>query len=243
MDFEQTGEKFQTTNWTLIEALNSAAHPQHEQAHDLLIRRYWPPIYAAARRMGRSGSEAAEATQAFFVDVVLGRKLFSQAREERGRLRTLLLTALKRHLIDRHRRSVARGGDRRVSLDNLAREERFIDGEPSSEPDEVFERRWAMAVLEEAMSRCEHYFRQNKKPNHWIAFDRFAVRPSVNGVAVPSLDTLATELGYASSVHVSSALKVVRKRLQILLREVAAQTAESPDDQQQEYDLIVRLLG
>ena len=59
----------------------------------------------------------------------------------------------------------------------------------------------------------------------------------------PPLSRLADELGFPSPTHVASAMKVVRKRMKLLLREVAAETAEDdPADQQAEYDRIIAML-
>jgi len=239
----QTQDAFDTTNWTLIEALNTADHPKHERALGLLINRYWPPVYAAVRKSGHDRDAAADLTQAFFLDVILGRALFEQADASKGKMRTLLLTAMKRYLIDQHRRQTSRGTDRTIPLDDLDREEAFVAGETASTVDDVYERRWAMAVLEEAIERCEAYFLEAAKPSHWAVFERFVVQPALYGSEPPPLEQLAAAFDFASGVHVASALKVVRKRVRVVLREVAAQTASSLESQEDEYNRVIRLLG
>jgi hypothetical protein len=69
------------------------------------------------------------------------------------------------------------------------------------------------------------------------------LEPSVSGTSAPSLSELAERFGFLSPIHVASATKVVRKRLRMLLREVAAETALEPDDQEAEYRRVVELLG
>lgn len=243
MHADLTHSGFNTTSWTLIEALQDSRHPQHAYAMDTMVQRYWPPVYAAVRRMGRDRDAAADATQGFFADVVLARKLFDRAESQKGKLRTLLLTALKRYMIDQHRRDTSRGGDHQLSLTDLIHEDSFLSREASTSVEDVFERRWAVAIMEEAMDRCRRHFLSIDKPLHWEAFDRFSLQPATYGSEVPTLNKIAEELLFPSSVHVASALKVVRKHLQILLREVAAETAIDEDQQEAEYLRMVSLLG
>ncbi len=210
---------------------------------EALASRYWPPVYASVRRMGRSCQDAADLTQAFFADVVLGRRLFDQAEAQRGKLRTLLLTALKRFMIDEHRRRKCRPDEGCLSLDALEREERFLAREPDMDPQATYERRLAMVQLEEALRRCERSLVDGGLEKHWAAFDAFVVKPAIGAVSPPPLAKLAKELGFASAVHVSSALKVVRKRFRLLLREVVAETVIDPADQEAEYRQVVALLS
>ena len=243
MHSDPTHSGFDTTNWTLIEALQDSQHAQHDHAMETMAQRYWPPVYAAVRRMGRDRDAAADLTQGFFADVVLARKLFDRAESEKGKLRTLLLTALKRYMIDQHRRETSRGGNHKLSLTDLIHEDSFLIKETATSIEDVFERRWAVAIMEEAMDRCRQHFLSSDKARHWEAFDRFSLQPATFGSAVPTLSVLAEELQFPSSVHVASALKVVRKRLRILLREVAAETAIDEEQQEAEYLRVVSLLG
>lgn len=243
MQPDQLHARFGTTNWTLIDALRDHAHATHDRAITTLTTRYWPAVYASCRRMGRSPDEAAELTQAFFVHVAFGRKLFERADPKRGRLRTLILTALQRYARDIHDHEIAQGSERRVSLDDLEREEGFLARQPEASAEEMFEHRWATAVLEQAVERCGQYFESIDKAAHWEAFHRAVLQPAVRGCEAPPLSAVATELGFSSAIHVASAMKVVRKRMKILLREAAAETAEDPDDQDAEYRHVVATLG
>src|ERR1041384_7929473 len=72
---ERTNAAFGTTRWTLLERLCDGTEQQRREAMNEVIVAYWPPVYAAVRRMGRGREEAAEVTQAFFADVMLERAL------------------------------------------------------------------------------------------------------------------------------------------------------------------------
>jgi RNA polymerase sigma-70 factor (ECF subfamily) len=240
---QQTHIEFSTTSWTLIQALQAGNDDGRIAAMQALVRQYWPTVYATLRRMGRSREVAAELTQAFFADVVLSRDIFGRADAQRGRLRTLLLTALKRYLIDQHRRSESRPDQDGLALAELEREESYLAREGERSPEEIYERRWAMAALEEATRRAERYFIDSGQHRHWAVFEAQVLRPSLAGASPPPLAELAERFGFASAVHVASATKVVRKRLRLLLREVTAETAVEPEDQEAEYRRVVELLG
>ena len=77
---------------------------------------------------------------------------------ERGRLRTLMLTALKRYVIDQHRRDAARGRHHVISLAGTEHEEIILGDSGETSPDDLFEHRWALAVFETAMRRCRHTY-------------------------------------------------------------------------------------
>ncbi len=234
----ETRTRFRTTSWTLIEALRDDSHPQRERALELLSQRYWPAIYASYRRMGRSRDDASELTQGFFADVVLEKKLFETADAERGRLRSLLLIALKRYAISAHRKRQARPDQWGPSLDNLGREETFLRRDEADDAEAAFDRRWAMALFEEALARTESSLRSEGLGQHWQAFEQRVVQPAIRAVDRPNLATVAERTGFPSATHVASALKVVRKRLDLMLREVAGETAATPGDQEAEYQSV-----
>jgi len=206
------------------------------------MERYWPPVYATLRRRGMKQLEAAEATQAFFADVVLQRRLFERAVRERGKLRSLLLTSLKRFLVDQHRRRAARGSGLTLSLDTLDREDRIVERAPDFDSDELFERRWALAALQEAMKRCEAKFVSNGSVKHWRAFEAHVVRPALTCAEPEPLERVAERVGFRTAADCAAAVQVVRLRVLALMREVVAETVDGDDDADAEYDRALQML-
>ncbi len=243
MPLDESHAEFPPTQWTLIEALQAADHPQHSEALEILVGNYWPPIYAFLRRTGKAREEAAEVTQAFFADVVLQRQLFDRADPQRGRLRALLLIALKRFLRDSHRRQAARGSTITISLEQMKREETIVADDSSCSVEEAFDRRWAVAVFEEALRRCEKHFRTKARGKHWAAFEAHVLRPSIAMSHPRPLAKVAEEVGFDTPEEVAGAVRTVRKRVLTLLRQAAAETAIDQDDQEAEYHLVVSLLS
>ncbi|MHC4108316.1 MAG: sigma-70 RNA polymerase sigma factor region 4 domain-containing protein [Planctomycetota bacterium] len=242
MDLERSHVGFPPTQWTLIEALGDVQHPQRDEALGTLIERYWSPTYAYLRRFGRPSEEAAELTQAFFADVVMTRGLFQRADPKRGRLRSLLKQALEHYVRDQGRRERARAAGRTISFDELRREEAILAEASDDGAEAAFDRRWAMAVLEEALRRCEQYLRADGREKHWAAFEAYVVRPSLAMSRPRSLAEVAEETGFASRNDLAGALRTVRKRVLKLLQEVVATTAMGPEDQAGEYQFVVSLL-
>jgi RNA polymerase sigma factor (sigma-70 family) len=127
------------------------------EAQDALARLctdYWYPLYAFARRQGFSLHDAQDLTQAFFA-YVLERGLFSFADQQLGRLRTFLLTAFTRFIRDAQSReqTLKRGGGHEIlRLDVMSGEERYAaEMTDDATPEKLFERSWALAVLDAAL--------------------------------------------------------------------------------------------
>src|SRR5262249_11661523 len=148
---------FTTTHWTMVLEAQGES-PAAQQALENLCRTYWRPIYSFAQRQGMGPEESKDLTQAFFADL-LEHKSLTSVRREKGRFRSFLLGALKHFLADERRRAVAikRGkGQRRIPLDELKTDER-LEVEPSDPvtAEQIYERRWASAVLERVLSRSK----------------------------------------------------------------------------------------
>jgi DNA-directed RNA polymerase specialized sigma24 family protein len=239
---EQTYERFRTTTWTQIRALGEGDERQRQEALEALISRYWPPVYAHLRARGQSRDAAAELTQAFFAEVVLDRGLFEKAEEQRGKLRSLILTALKRFQVDKHRRRTARGGDVTIPLDALQLEDAKLD-RPGDGVEQAFERRWAMGLFEEALRRCEAHFRDSGRAKHWELFENRILRPAITRNEPAPLAELAEPYGFASAALAAAAVQVVKRRVSALLREVVAETVDEEADVEGELAEVRRFLA
>ena len=177
---------FRTTRWTILHGLRDSNGARRRRALESLSRQYWKPIYAILRRRGSDPDSAAELTQQFFADVVFQRALFERAEEARGRLRSLLLTALNNYVADDRRRKRRHRRNRMdLPFDALEREERLLDQESASSPERDFERRWAIVQLEEALRRCREHFHETSLQRHWHAFELSVLRPAISGNAAP----------------------------------------------------------
>jgi DNA-directed RNA polymerase specialized sigma24 family protein len=133
-----------------------------EEALEKLCRTYWRPTYGFVRRQGVGPEEAKDLTQGFFA-LLLKRRDLDAVRREKGRLRSYLLTSLKHFLTNERNRAMAikRGeGQRLIPLQNLRERER-VGFEPvdALAADQIYERRWALTVLDQVLARLGDEYR------------------------------------------------------------------------------------
>lgn len=153
---------FVTTRWSQVAAAGRPTDSTHAHAAlEQLCQTYWYPIYAFVRRQGHAPHDAQDLTQAFFARL-LERKALGAADRERGRFRSFLLATLKNFLRDEwdKLRAQKRGGGQGViSLDAGDAESRYaLEPADTLTADRIFERRWAMLLLDRAVERlsAEH---------------------------------------------------------------------------------------
>jgi DNA-directed RNA polymerase specialized sigma24 family protein len=127
-----------------------------------LCRTYWQPIYGFVRRQGVGPEEAKDLTQGFFA-LLLERRNLNAVGQGKGRLRSYLLASLKYFLANEHNRATAikRGaGQQLIPLQDLRERER-VGYEPSEllAADQIYERRWALSLLDQVLTRLRKEYR------------------------------------------------------------------------------------
>ena len=161
-----TGRTFQTTHWSVVLRLSDERSGEGRQALEELCRTYWYPLYAFVRRKGSTHEQAQDLTQEFFAKL-LEKNQLSLADPERGRFRTFLLRSFENFLRSEHRDSTAqkRGGGRQIiSWDgDLAAERYASDCTDGTSPTVVFERQWAVVLLESVLGNLRQEFSQGGK--------------------------------------------------------------------------------
>lgn len=236
MTLTQTHARFMDTSQTLIHAL----HDQNlaADAAEEITRMYWPPVYAYLRHGGMNRDQAAELTQSFFAEKVFGRQLFEKAQPDRGRVRNLVLSALKNFLIDQHRKEVVRGKGHHIPL------ELFDSEEPSQQqdPDDAFNTRWASAQLEESIHRCEAHFRSTGRSAHWEAFADRIYHPTIHNTTPTPLNVLAPKLGFSTPAKAAAAVQLVKRRSISFLHEIVIESSNPGLESEAEYTRILDFL-
>ena len=230
---------FTTTHWSVVLEAQGESPAAHE-ALEKLCRTYWRPIYAFLRRQGFRREEAEDITQGFFAQL-LGRRSLSAVRKEKGRLRSYLLGALKYFLADEQRRAMAikRGkGQRLIPLEDLRADER-IEMEPANPvtAEMIYERRWALTVLEHVLSRLKDEY---CAAGNAALFDSLKqLLPDEPGA--PSQAETAAQLGMTENA-LRQAFYRFRQRYQSLLREEIAHTVATPGDIEDELRHLIAVL-
>lgn len=230
---------FATTRWSVVLAAQGAS-PAAEEALEKLCNAYWRPIYSFVRRQGRGIEDAQDLTQSFFA-LLLERRDLSTVRKEKGRLRSYLLASVKHFLADewRHAMAIKRGkGHWPIPLEEL-RESEAIDVGRSDRltADQIYERRWALTVLEQVLARLRDEYRS---AGNLRFFDRMK-KMLMDEPDRPSQAEIATEFEMTENA-VKQAFYRFRQRYQILLREEISHTVAMPSDIEDELRHLIAVV-
>jgi len=230
---------FTTTQWSVVLDAQGES-PSAQKALEKLCRTYWWPLYGFIRREGYSPEEAQDLTQGFFA-MLLERRDFDAVRREKGRLRSYLLASLKNFLAKTHRRAmtIKRGEGRPlVPLEELLARER-ADAEPTDtlSADRIYERRWALTLLEQVLARLEEEY---QVAGNSVLFEQ--LKQMLSGEPDrPSQAKIAQALNMKENA-VKQAFHRLRQRYRLLLREEIAQTVVAPSDVEDELRHFIAIL-
>lgn len=232
------GDIFATTHWTVVLAAGRRSTPQADRALEELCRTYWYPLYAYVRRQGHSKEDAEDLTQGFFASF-LKRNYLEGLSSERGRFRAFLLAALKHYLAnerDRAGRQKRGGGVVPLSLDWQDAEARYqIDPADQLSPDKLYDRAWAMTLLEQVIARLRADCAAEGRAGGFEQLKPFLM---VGKGAIPYAEA-AARLGVNEGAA-RVAVHRLRKRYRELLRAEIAQTLSDPADLDEEMRALFR---
>jgi RNA polymerase sigma-70 factor (ECF subfamily) len=232
---------FETTRWSLVLAAADGATPQADEALAALCATYWYPLYAFIRRRGHDPDRAADLTQGFFTRLLEKEDLRS-VDPSKGRFRAFLLAACKHFLANEHDRQTAqkRGSGRcPVSIDRRDAEGRYL-AEPAHDltPERLFERRWALGLLEQSLDQLGRESRQAGKGE---LYERLkSILTGAEGVV--SYAQVGTGLGM-SEAAVKKAAQRLRQRYREILRERIAGTVDDPGEVDDEIRTLFVVLS
>ena len=216
--------------------------PAAQEALEKLCCTYWRPIYSFVRRQGAGSEEAKDLTQGFFA-LLLERRDLNAVRKEKGRLRSYLLTSLKHFLTNERSRAMAikRGeGQRLIPLEDLHEPEAVGFGPTDVlTADQIYERRWALALLDQVLTRLGDEYRATGPASAGL-FDQLQ-KLLTDESDRPSQAEIAGELAMTENA-VKQAFHRLRQRYRELLREEIAHTVMLPGDIEDELRHLIAVL-
>ena len=220
--------RFQTTSWSLVVAAAGRPSAASRTALAHLCGIYWRPIYAFIRRNGYSHDQARDLTQTFFA-LLLEKHYLRHADQRRGKFRSFLLTAVTNFLANEWDRAHAqkRGGFQiSVSIDEVEAEAFFTpEAIEQRTPEDLYERRWALALLEQVMTKLRADFAKMGKSEY---FERISPLLS-GGSGEARYHALAGEMG-VSEAALRQAVHRMRRKYRELLRAEVAETVATPEE-------------
>ncbi len=228
-------DHFATTRWSMVVSAGGRSSPAARKALETLCESYWYPLYAFARRQVASVGEAQDATQSFFAEL-LKKNYVGSARSERGRFRAFLIAAFK-HFLSKERakaRANKRGGGRIAISLNFDAADLKMDIEPASglTAEELYDRQWAIALLDETMSRLQTEFEQSGKGDLFRELKCYAIGDHGDHGGATYAD-VGKKLGLSEGAAKMAASRL-RRRYRELLREAISQTVSGRDEVDEE---------
>ncbi len=231
---------FATTHWSVVLAAGGCDTTDARQALARLCQTYWYPLYAYVRRRDFSQPDAEDLTQEFFARF-LEHGWVANADRGKGRFRTFLLSAMNHFLANEwdKARALKRGGGAEVLPLEFSQAETLYRREPpdNATPEQHYERRWAMAMLEAVLERLRREYNQEGKGDLFVALHPCLVEGNSRPYA-----ELAKELNLSEGA-VKSAVHRLRQRYRQLLRQEVAQTVAGRGEVEAELRHLVSALA
>lgn len=190
---------------------------------------YWPPLYSFLRHRGYPSADAQDLVQGFFAHL-LEQHTLTRADQQKGRLRTFLLTSLQNFSFNEYDRvrALKRGGGRQiVSIEeHLPEAEAAMLATSHLSDAGCYDLVWASNIVSRAWQRLQNEFVAEGKAE-WLE----ELRPFVAGGSItpPNQEEAAARLGVPIAT-LRTWLSRLRQRFRESLRaEVASTVSDSAD--------------
>ena len=233
--------KFQTTSWSLVLAAALNPTTDSQKALATLCRIYWNPVYGFIRRCGHDPDQSQDLTQGFFA-LLLEKNYLRDADQERGRFRSFLLTAVKHFLANEWDRAHALkrgGGQISISIDPVNAEKWYVPmAVESTTPESLYERRWALSLLEHVMAKLRSEYTAMGKTDQFNKLSALLNRESDGA----RYESIAMQMGVSAGALRMSLLRMRRKYRELLRAEIA-ETVSRPEEIDDEIRFLLSILN
>lgn len=228
-DREGVGSRsFETTHWSLVARAGDAGGDAQRRALGDLVQRYLPALrsHLIVRRQMKP-HDADDVLQEFVAAKVVEQGLVGQARRERGKFRSFLLTSLDRFAISRGRHDRAK--KRSSGTTPLSVHEEFDAPDPAADsPDSAFDVAWAKNLLTEALRQMREECDRTHRPDVWGVFEARMLGPMLNQVPPEPYERLVERFALASPAQASNVLITAKRMFE---RAVRSRIAEYEPDE------------
>jgi RNA polymerase sigma factor (sigma-70 family) len=223
-------DRFQSTRWSLVLVSAQSQAPGSKEAFADLCKLYWYPLYAFIRHRGYSAEDAEDLVQGFFFHLV-GHKTLSRVDRSKGKFRSFLLASLQNFLSDEadRARCLKRGGGAEfVHLDLEGAEDRYgLEPVDTLSPEKIFDARWAMALIGEALNRLGREYDSQGKATTFQALRAFL--DPINTKSLPSYEQVAAQLKISVG-SLKTLIHRLRTQYSALVREEISRTVSNSAD-------------
>ena len=201
--------QFAATRWTrVIEARGDA--PEARAALSDLCAAYYAPVVAFLRRERGDEDAARELAQEFFARLLAGGGV-DGADRERGKFRSFLLGAVKHFLADQRDHSLREKRGAGAAHESLDAEDALEIADTNAlAPDVLFDRQWALTVLDRAFTALESELSAEGKSAHLEVLKPWLIADADHGAQTAAAATLGVS---------ATAVRVIVHRLRQRYRE------------------------
>jgi RNA polymerase sigma-70 factor (ECF subfamily) len=238
---ENGAAQFTATHWSVVLAAGQESSPEAARALAELCRTYWYPLYAYVRRKGYAVADAQDLTQEFFARF-LEKHWFAAADRRKGKFRSFLLASLEHFLAKewtRAHRLKRGGGQTIIAWDGCDPQERYRLEPPDEwSAERIYERRWALTVLEQAMSGLAAEYAAAGKQRLFEELRPF-ISGDDNDVAYPDIAARVQ----LSEGAVRVAVHRLRQRYGECVRSEIARIVQRPEEIEEELRHLLRALS
>ena len=240
---EPKRKTFVITRWTEIRAARTLDAERRRKATGRIMDRYWTPVYAYLRGKGNDHDKSCDLVQGFFVKVI-ERDLIQQADPDKGRFRSLLLTALDRYARDEHEKEVTQ---KRRPSDGVRSLDAF-EGHPplpamEASPEQAFDYAWASQLIDRVLADVEAQCRQAGQQQHWEVFRQTVLEPMLFGAEIPPMPTLCRELDIGTPKQATAMNVTVKRRFKRILQSHVREFVASEEEVESEIGDLMEILS
>lgn len=222
---------FPSTHWSVVQEAGIDGSPESMAAMNVFIRLYWKPIFYFLRARRLSADRAEDLTQEFMLRL-MEQDWLRRADEDRGRFRNFILRVLMRFVADQcpERTTRQKGFEGQLTpISSLIRDnDRSFEPAANLTPEEIFDRRWAMSLVQSVRELMQLSYEAEGKSNWYEIF--MARQMPEPGQARASERELAARFGLSRD-QVRHAQEQTKGRFMQLLRaEVRGQMGDEDLD-------------
>jgi DNA-directed RNA polymerase specialized sigma24 family protein len=242
-DMGGTGYAFLTTQWSLIDCLQSGSDKDNALISTLL-KQYWKPVYCYLRRKGCDSEQAKDLTQGFFHEVVLNRSLLQRADQSKGRFRAFLQHALDQYLInertrERTQKRSPKGGLIPFDVTDVVVMPQTVS---SMTPEAYYNYAWVSELLERVLAEVKTDCHADGLDLHWTVFHEKLVQPILEDTSPPSAKELCRKHGIDGEKKVANMLVTIKRRFETTIRKHVRNTVADEDDVDDEVQELFHYL-
>ncbi len=234
--FNGPGEAFPATQWSLVARAGQDDVEGRREALGQLLGRYLPALQAHLVHQKRLAPEKADdLVQEFVTSKIIEKDLIARADQQLGKLRTFLLTALDRFVMNQLRNERAK---KRAPSEGavVAFDEQHGGGPAGQRPSETFDVAWARGVISQALQQMRDECELTGRDDLWGVFECRVIGPTLEGTEPVDYATLVQRFGFQTPSQASNALTTAKRMYARALRAAIGQYAV--DQQEIESELI-----